>query len=102
MQVAWAAEARFDYAEIISYIARDNPHAARGVAQRIHAAINRLSEMPTGRQGRVAGTYEKVVPNLPYIIAYAIDHDRAGDQQLVMLRIIHGARNWQEGSWPET
>lgn len=27
--------------------------------------------MPTGRKGRVSGTYEKVVGGLPYIIAYA-------------------------------
>jgi plasmid stabilization system protein ParE len=56
--------------------------------------------MATGRPGRVGGTYEKPVTRLPYIIAYAIDLV-AGRETVVILRVIHGARDWQLDEWPK-
>ena len=43
-----------------------------GVAIRIDRTIQAIAATPTGRQGRVSGTYEKVVRGLPYIVAYAL------------------------------
>ena len=57
--------------------------------------------MPTGRRGRVSGTYERPVSGLPYIIAYALKATEAGDEVLAILRVIHGARNWRADTWPE-
>jgi plasmid stabilization system protein ParE len=57
--------------------------------------------MATGRRGRVEGTYEKIVPKLPQIIAYAIDEQPGGREIIVILRVIHGARHWPPGGWPE-
>jgi plasmid stabilization system protein ParE len=49
----------------------------------------------------VAGTYEKPVGGLPYIIAYALEATPTGDERIVILRVIHGARNWRQGEWPK-
>jgi len=57
--------------------------------------------MPTGRRGRVSGTYEKLVVGLPYIIAYSLETLPSGEQVLAVLSVIHGARNWSPGTWPE-
>ena len=57
--------------------------------------------MATGRPGRVAGTYEKVVPGLPYILAYAIQPLPDSAELIVILRTIHGARDWPKGKWPD-
>jgi plasmid stabilization system protein ParE len=40
-----------------------------------------------------------VVRRLPYIVAYAIDSDTT-PERIVVLRVIHGARDWPEGDWP--
>ena len=57
--------------------------------------------MATGRPGRVTGTYEKPVAGLPHIIAYAIEPRPDGSERVVVLRVIHGARNWEEEDWPK-
>jgi toxin ParE1/3/4 len=57
--------------------------------------------MATGRQGRVTGTYEKVVPGLPYIIAYRLVALPEGSEKLVILRVIRGARKWLPEQWPD-
>jgi plasmid stabilization system protein ParE len=56
--------------------------------------------MATGRKGRVGGTYEKPVPRLPYIMAYALSTLADGSEAVVILRVIHGVRNWPEDEWP--
>lgn len=97
--VVWADEARRDYLNILRFIARDNPAAALRVAGAIDRAATGLGQIPTGRPGRVAGTYEKSVTGLPYVLAYAV---RAiGDLEAVaILRVVHTARNWPRGRWP--
>jgi toxin ParE1/3/4 len=57
--------------------------------------------MPTGRRDWVTGTYEKVVIRLPYVIAYALQSLPSGRERVVILRVIHGARNWVKGQGPE-
>ena len=99
-RVVWSEEARQDFRGIIAYITDHNPRAAARMADRIEEAVGNLAAMPTGRRGRVAGTYEKVLPGLPYIIAYALETTPAGEEPLAVLRVIHGARDWPEGRWP--
>lgn len=99
-RVAWSQDALNEFNDIVAYIARDNLTAALEVADRIEEAISSLAAMPTGRRGRVADTYEKVVSGLPYIIAYTLEPTPAGEEILAVLRIIHGARDWKEGQWP--
>jgi len=97
--VQWSRDALDDLKSQIAYIASDNPAAARRVVARIKATGAALGEMATGKPSRVSGCYEKLVPRLPYIIAYAITNET--DRETVsILRVIHTARDWREGRWP--
>ena len=82
---------------LAAYIAADNPAAALRALDRIEATAERLGHAPIGRRGRVAGTYEKPVGGLPYIIAYALQVLPTGDERVVILHVIHGARSWRKG-----
>jgi plasmid stabilization system protein ParE len=101
--VVWSDDAVADFEQLVAYIAADNPAAADRAADRIEEAGAALGSLATGRRGRVTGTYEKVMVGLPYIIAYAIRaHGQSGEiDSVVILRIIHGARDWPAGAWPE-
>jgi len=78
--------------DIRAYIARERPHVAELVRGRILESIALLQTVPRlGHRGRKQGTYEFVVPGLPYIIVYRIDIGDA--DELVILRIVHAARD---------
>lgn len=94
-RVVWSDDALADLASHLRYIAQDSPRVALTIADRIDEVGARLADFATGRPGRVAGSYEKVVSRTPYILAYAL-----GDTQVTILRIIHGSRDWPEGEWP--
>ena len=96
-KVVWSQAAIDDFDNQLNHIALDSRYHAELVADRVEAAIASLAEMPTGRFGRVSGTYEKFVPKTSLIIAYIID-DRGN---LGIVRVIHGARDWPEGEWPD-
>lgn len=76
MPIFWHPEALGDLADIITYIARDNPPAARALKSRIEEAAAAIARHPTiYRTGRVPGTRELVVhPN--YILIYQVLSDR--------------------------
>ncbi|MER3352808.1 MAG: type II toxin-antitoxin system RelE/ParE family toxin [Hoeflea sp. D1-CHI-28] len=98
--VHWSIEAQNDLAEQVSYIARDNPAAARRVADVIDRTALALGVMPTGRPGRVTGTYAKSVTRLPYILAYAITQT-GGKEAVAIVRVIHMSRDWLAEEWSE-
>jgi plasmid stabilization system protein ParE len=100
-RLVWSDKAREDSRKKVAYIAECNPPAAVTVAERIDQAARDLAVMPIGRRGRVSRTYEKSLPGLPYIMAYALETTSAGDEVLAVLRVIHGARNWPAETWPE-
>lgn len=100
-EVVWSESALDDADELVTYIATDNPAAAAKVLDRIELTAQRLGRSAIGRSGRVDGTYEKSVVGLPYIIAYAIRSLPGGTEQIVVLRVIHTARNWPKGEWPK-
>lgn len=92
MRVNWSARALEDRRAIFDYIEADDPRAAILVDDRIEAAIWRLEEFPhSGRPGRVEATLELVVARTPYIPAYSVL-----EQEVLVLRVIHGARIWPE------
>ena len=98
--VKWSRAALEDLKGQVAWIAQVNPTAARRVAERIRATGGSLADFATGHPGRVEGTYEKSVSGLPYIIAYVID--RTGDAEaIVVLHVIHAARDWRAEEWPE-
>jgi len=99
-RLLWTPTARADVYDIIDYISAENPDAAERAAQKIETVANNLAVFATGRQGRVTGTYEKLVTGLPYIIAYEIKPLPDGSEMVIILHLIHAAREWQPGSWP--
>ncbi len=100
-RVVWSKHAHDDFRGIIAYVAQDDPAAARNLAIRIDRTIQALAATPTGRRGRVSGTYEKVLRGMPYIVAYALGDEPKNHETITILRVIHGARDWREESWPE-
>jgi toxin ParE1/3/4 len=99
--VVWSQDALDDMDSMAAYIAADNPAAALKVLGRIEQAAEKLGQMAIGRRGRVIGTYERSLSRLPYIIAYALQTLPSGRERVVILRVIHTARNWPKESWPD-
>ena len=98
--VVWSRAALDELKAQAGFIARDNPAAARRVTERIRITGDGLSHFATGRPGRVAGTYEKSMSGLPSIVAYAIE--RTFDfETVIVLHVIHTARDRPAGSWPD-
>ncbi len=97
--VVWSSDALDDLGDMLDfYAAFDEAYALRLISE-IDAAALRLGEYPTGRPGRNAGTFEKSLPRLNYIIAYEVGPGPEGDIGIV--RVIHSSQNWPKDSWPE-
>lgn len=64
MKVRWIAAARQDRADIVDYIAVENPRAALKMDDLFSEAAQRLGKFPMlGRIGKVPGTREGTVAN---------------------------------------
>lgn len=97
--VFWSMDAHRDNLKILRHIAEDNPLAAERVVDAIEDAGRRLGIHSTGRPGRVSGTFEKSVPRSSFVIAYEL-REIEGRESVVILRVIHTARNWPADAWP--
>lgn len=90
VRVRYAAVAQRHLEEIFSFIARDNPSAARRVVSDVQDAVAHLKSAPmTGRPGAASGTREWVMGRRTYVIVYRIEDDGA---LLTVLGIYHAAR----------
>ena len=89
MLVNWTTEAIADLKSLRSYIARDKPGAARGVALHIlKVAEIYLAENPDmGDPGRVPGTRELVVSKTQYIVVYEVKNET-----IQILRLYRGSQ----------
>ena len=73
MKVTYRLEALQDLDRHRAYILDPNPNAAQRIADTLRHSISRLELFPySGRQGIIPGTYELVVPKLPYIVVYRV------------------------------
>jgi plasmid stabilization system protein ParE len=71
-----------------SFIAEDDPAAARLVVQRVLTAVAMLATQPAlGRPGRVPNTRELVVLKTRYIVPYRVRGDT-----IEILRVFHTSR----------
>lgn len=92
MKLRWSRRAILRLVSIHDYIAKDSPDAAARVAGVIADAAVRLEQFPlSGREGRIQGTRELVIPGLPYILPYRI----VGDE-IQIASVIHTSRKWPE------
>jgi toxin ParE1/3/4 len=90
MPVRWTRRALFRLDHIGDYIAQRNP--AADAVTRLFTSGERLADHPEiGRQGRVPGTRELVMTDLPYIIVYRRVRDR-----LEILSILHTSQRWPQ------
>jgi toxin ParE1/3/4 len=96
-QIFWSEDALADLQKTFEFIAKDNVQNAHLVADRIEHTISLLAETPFGKPGRIQNTYETIAPKTSFIIVYQLGQDNT----LNIARLIHGARDWKEGEWPE-
>lgn len=90
MKLRFDEKALVDLENIFNWIARDSPAAAKAVVDRVFASAEHLPAFPQmGHAGRDEGTYEWVVPKLPYIVIYEID---AAASAVIVVAVVHGAQ----------
>lgn len=88
MRVRWLRKALRNLDEEATYIAEDDPAAARVVVERVLNAVAMLAQQPgMGRPGRVPGTRELVVAKTRYIVPYRVRGDA-----VEILRVFHTSR----------
>lgn len=97
--VMWSRDALDDLKQQLAYISADDPDAARKIVAKLRSTGDSLSDFATGHPGRVSGTYEKSVSQLPYIIAYTLTMYQSREV-VAILRVIHTSRDWDAQSWP--
>ncbi|MDR0781388.1 MAG: type II toxin-antitoxin system RelE/ParE family toxin [Pseudomonadales bacterium] len=91
MKVRWTLAATQDRAEIVEYIAADNPLAALKIDALFSEAAARLGDFPRlGSPGKIPGTRE-LIPHDNYRLVYEID-----DAELTVwvMALVHTARQW--------
>lgn len=92
MRVRWLRHALANLNAISAFVAKDNPDAARALAEHIEDTVALLSLHPSlGRAGRVTGTRELVIPGTKFIVTYRV---KGGEVQV--LRVMHGAQRWPD------
>jgi plasmid stabilization system protein ParE len=73
MQVRWLRKALRNLDDEATYIATDDPAAARLVVKRVLDADSILAQQPgLGRPGRVPGTRELSIAKTRYIVPYRV------------------------------
>ena len=88
MRVRWLRKALRNLDDEATYIATDDPAAARLIVERVLDAVAMLVEQPgMGRPGRVPGTRELVVLKTGYIVPY-----RVRGEVIEILRVFHTSR----------
>lgn len=89
LPVVWREAARRQLAEIVAFIAEDNPPAARRLKERIESVVVPLAQYPyLYPPGRVAGTRELVAhPN--YLIVYKV-----GVERVEIIAVLHARRQY--------
>lgn len=89
-RLGWTRRAIRRLELIGDYIAQDNPAAADRVNLRLRSVTEKLRAHPAmGRVGRIAGTRELVLADIPYIIVYRVTKTR-----VEVLTIIHTSQRW--------
>jgi toxin ParE1/3/4 len=90
MRLLWSPDAVADRTGIFDWFLAENPAAALATDTAIARHTGRLRRFPhLGRPGRIDGTRELPLPRTPFIIVY-----RLTEEDIILLRILHGARLW--------
>jgi addiction module RelE/StbE family toxin len=88
-RIRWTVRALRRLDEIGAYIQNDDPDAAARVVARLVVSVDMLAELPAaGRIGRITGTREVVLSDVPYIIAYRVRQD------IEIITVMHASQKW--------
>ncbi|MFS8057177.1 type II toxin-antitoxin system RelE/ParE family toxin [Rhizobium sp. BR 317] len=91
MKVRWIAAARQDRADIVDYIAVENPRAALKMDELFSEAAAKLGDFPMlGRMGKIPGTRE-FIPHESCQIVYEVDEPA---NMVWVMALVHTARLW--------
>ena len=93
MRLHWTPQALSDVADVLGYIADEDPQAAAQFQSRLFELLedNLINQPTMGRPGRVSGTRELLV-HRHYILAY-----RLRGEAIELLAFRHSARLWPDG-----
>ncbi|MGE3308094.1 MAG: type II toxin-antitoxin system RelE/ParE family toxin [Rhizobiaceae bacterium] len=89
----WTTSAKEELRELVSYIGRHDPLAARRMRDRIRATTDYLKSQPfMGRPGSLPDTRE-AIPHPSYRIVYGVS-----DGVITIHAIVHTSRQWPPAS----
>jgi toxin ParE1/3/4 len=90
MRLVFDDQALADIENIYDWISQDSPSTAKVVIERLFSSIESLISFPLmGHIGRDLGTFEWVVPRLPYVVVYEVDQVA---EQVMITAVFHGAQ----------
>ncbi len=89
MVVKWLTRALNDLATITAYIERDNPDAARRLAQDIREQTKRLAAFPFMGRASDRQDVRELVAHKNYLVSYRIRRDT-----IEILQVWHAAQSW--------
>jgi toxin ParE1/3/4 len=91
MRLVFDDQAIADLESIYDWIAQDSPFTAKHVVDRLFESIELLTSFPRmGHVGHTTGTFEWVVPRLPYVVVYEVDEPGS---RVIVAAVFHGAQN---------
>lgn len=94
MHLVFDDQAIADLEGIYRWTAQDSLAAAKTVVERLFSSIELLVSFPRmGHAGHVSGTFEWVVPRLPYIVVYEIDEP---GERVIVNAVFHGAQSRED------
>lgn len=88
-RIRWTKRALRRLDEIGTHVEKDNPEAAARIIARIVTAAEHLTEQPA--MGRIKGTRELVLVDVPYIVPCRID-----SETVEILTVMHAAQRWPQ------
>ncbi|EDA0235365.1 type II toxin-antitoxin system RelE/ParE family toxin [Salmonella enterica] len=90
LPIVWLASARDDLMQIVTYIAHENPPAARRLKIRLEASVTPVAEHPYlyPSSDRVPGLRE-IVAHPNYVVLY-----RVADTRIEVVNVVHARRQF--------
>ncbi len=90
--IRWTRRALMRLDDVGAHISEDDPAAAARVIARLVSTVDLLAQQPAmGRPGRIQGTRELVLADIPYIVPYRVTRGT-----VEILTAMHAAQRWPE------
>jgi toxin ParE1/3/4 len=94
LKIKWTVNALRQLERVHRFYAEFDRRLAARIFRTIQFSVRRLARFPSsGRQGQVAGTFELVFQELPFVVVYRIEGD-----EIQILRVIHTSTDWKVGA----